>query len=395
MRRAAEENEQSGDVSRHTLIARALWLSSVAMSCVLVVLVVLSRGSPGPLEFDTAPAFTALYLLVILIFSSVGALIAVRRPENTIGWIFSFTGLATVTGISAQLYGDQALFDQPGSLPGGELAVWISSWLVPVGLIVSPTFLLFLFPSGRPASARWRVVVIALTCLLVVGVVSEMLKPGRVEPATFRVDNPVALSGEAGQLMRRVSVVFDASAIPAFLLGVAALVTRFRRSRGEERLQFKWFAYAAAVMGVGWMCSFVAVLAGAQDLADVFFVIGAIGLLGIPIATGAAILRYRLYDIDRIINRTLVYGALSVVLAAIYGLCVVVVPRAVGVGRRSDIVVAGSTLLVAALFQPARRRIQSFIDRRFYRSRYDAERTAEAFGARLRSEVQIDQVSSD
>ncbi len=144
-------------MSRHALIARGLWLSSVAMSCVFLLLVVLSRGSPGPLEFDTAPAFTALYVGVILIFSTVGALIAQRRPENTIGWMFSFTGLATVTGICAQLYGDQAIFDQPGTLPGGELAIWISSWLVPIGLVASPHFYCSCFrPGGRdhPAGGR-------------------------------------------------------------------------------------------------------------------------------------------------------------------------------------------------------------------------------------------------
>jgi hypothetical protein len=166
---------------------------------------------------------------------------------------------------------------------------------------------------------------------------------------------------------------------------------RFRRSRGVERQQFKWFTFAGSVF------------ASYLILGDLFEEIGSFGgdlvwgasIALLPITAGIAILRYRLYDIDRIINRTLVYAGLSAVLAGVYALCVVVLPRTVGANRGSDVVVAGSTLLVAALFQPLRRRIQGFIDRRFYRSRYDAAQTAASFGARLRDEVQLDEVSTD
>ena len=380
---------------RATTWALALWLIAVAMTSLFVVLVVLSRGSPGPLEFDTAPLFTALYAVVVLIFSSVGGLIVARRPENRIGWLFSFTGLATITGICAQLYGDQALFDQPGNLPGGEWAVWVSSWLIPAGLVASPIYLLFLFPTGRAPSARWRKIIQALTVLLVFGFLGEMFKPGLIEPIGFGVVNPAGVDGAAGRLIRSLSIAFDAGAIPASILGITSLVKRFHAARGEQRLQFKWFAYVASVMGMGFMGSFLAGLIGIQALADALFITGACGLAAIPIATGLAILRYRLYDIDRIINRTLVYGALTAVLAAIYAFCVVGLPNLLQIGRDSEVLVAASTLLVAALFQPVRRGIQTFIDRRFYRSRYDAAQTTDAFGARLRNEVRLDEVTGD
>ena len=332
-------------------LAWTLWGLALALSAAFVALVVVSAGSPSRLEYHEAPLLTLLYVALVLLFSTVGAPVAARRPDNAIGWLFCGTGLALAAGFSAQLYADRALFGGSADLPGGALAAWASSWLLPFGLFVSPVFLLFLFPNGRPASRRW------------------------------------ALGGAAGRLARFLSEAFTLSAIPFLLLGAAALVARTRGSRGDERQQMKWFAYVAAVMGVFFAGAFVASEARSPGLADLFFVLGALALALIPVACGIAILKYRLYDIDVIINRTLVYGALTAILGAAYALIVTVAGMLL---RGSALVTAVATLTVAALFQPLRRRVQRFIDRRFYRRKYDAARTVEAFASRLRNEVDLE-----
>ena len=221
-----------------------------------------------------------------------------------------------------------------------------------------------------------------------------MLKPGPVD--TFEVQNPVALRGAAGDAMELLEQAGSVAIIPLLLMGVAALVTRTRGSRGQERQQLKWFAFAASLMGVSFAAAFISSGVGLPAAADVFFIAGAIGLVLIPIASGLAILKYRLYDIDRIINRTLVYGTLTAVLGLGYaGLVVLLQGVLEPITRDQSYAVVGSTLAVAALFRPARARLQGFIDRRFYRARYDAARTLEEFSVRLRDEIDLDALSSE
>ena len=367
-------------------LAWTLWGVALALTVVFITLVVADRGTPGPLEYAEVPLLTALYVGLVLLFSSVGAPVAARRPANAIGWLFCGTGIALAAGFTAQLYADRALINEPGGLPWGAHAAWASSWLLPFGLFVSPVFLLFLFPDGRPASRRWAIVVWAGVVIVVLGLLAEMFKPAGVEP--FGIKNPLALEGAAGRLARFGSEAFTLSAIPFLLLGTASLIGRMRRSRGDERQQLKWFAYVASVMGVFFALAFVASQVDAVALADVFFLLGAIALALLPVACGIAILKYRLYDIDVLINRTLVYGALTAILATAYSLIV----TAAGTLLRGDseLVTAAATLGVAALFRPLRQRVQRFIDRRFYRRKYDAARTVEAFAGRLRDEVDLD-----
>jgi hypothetical protein len=207
------------------------------------------------------------------------------------------------------------------------------------------------------------------------------------------VGNPLGLGGPFGETARLAKDVTEITAILVFLVSPASMVVRLRRSRGRERLQVKWVAYAAVLTATSFATSFLAtLLPGGQIVADFFFLVGVAGYTGIPVAAGIAILRYRLYEIDILINRTLVYGSLTVMLAAVYAGSIVILQgflRAL-TGQESQLAIVDSTLAVAALFTPLRRRLQSFIDRRFYRRKYDARKTLEAFSAKLRDETDLD-----
>jgi hypothetical protein len=277
------------------------------------------------------------------------------------------------------------LLIHPGSLPGvANGAAWLDTWLF-IPLIGSMgTFLLLLFPDGRLPSPRWRPVAWCAGAVIVGGSVVGAFNPDALSDIP-ELRNPFGI-----EVFRSIADVAFPVMFPLFLVAVVgsavALIKRFRRARGEERQQLKWLAYAGAAASVIFPLSFV--------LWDVFppiQVLELVPIIGLPAAVGVAILKYRLYDIDRIINRTLVYGLLTGILAGVY------VGLALGLGALAgsdnSLVIAGSTLVVAALFRPARRRIQGLIDRRFYRRKYDATRTLEAFSARLRDEVDLNQLS--
>jgi hypothetical protein len=376
-------------------IAWTLWALAVCLSAALVWLTVLSADSPGPLEYADTPAIVAVYVLLALMYPTLGALIASRHPSNVIGWMFCAAGLAISGAACAQLYADYALYNEPGSLPGGDVAFWVSSWLFPGGLFATPTFLMFLFPTGRPTTRSWTWVVRFAVVVLILGFTSSAIIPGKVEPPSFGVVNPFGVHGPVGEFAAEVNAAGQAALPLIFLLGIVCLVARRRRSHGDERQQIRWFGYAATMMALSFGLSFASVTAGVQALADAFFVIGAIFLACIPLASGLAILKYRLYDIDVVINRTLVYALLTAILAAIYvalvfGFQAILAP----ITAESDLAIASSTLAVAALFRPVRLRVQNFIDHRFYRRKFDAQRTLEDFSEHLRDEVDLGALSS-
>jgi hypothetical protein len=376
---------------RRGRLAWSLWGFSAALTVSFALLLVVDWESSGPAELAELPLFIPLYVLLIMLFPTVGALIASRHPRNPIGWMFCGTGVALGAAFNALLYADYALFVRSGELPGAEVAAWLSMWLPPVALFVTPVFLFLLFPTGRPPSVRWRIVVAIGVLVVGLGLVGLWFKPGPMEPFTS-VENPFGVRGSIGKVVTFAESAFAWAALPAFLVGVAAILVRMRRSTGEERVQLKWFSYAVSVAGLSFFISFIFSETGAQGLADVGFVVGALGLVGMPVSAGIAILKYRLYDIDVIINRTLVYGVLTATLALVY------VGLVAGIGTvagESNLVVAGSTLAVAALFRPARARIQDFIDRRFNRQKYDAAMTIEAFSSRLRDEIDLDTLSAE
>ena len=361
---------------------------SVALAAASVAL-----GISGGADLFIAFSIAALGV----VFAGTGALVASRAPGNWIGWIFCAMGLLFEFGILGEVYvAYGSLAD--GFLPGRAWVGWISQWsnnaFAPTMIILS----FLLFPTGRLPSARWRPVALIATGVAVVHAASAALTPGPLQD--YGIQNPAGIeAATALRMIAEVSVLI--LVLPLMLLSVVSLFARLRRSSGIERQQLKWFAYAAALLATDLLASnALAVLLGGtgNEVAEFIpFLTFVITLSGIPMAMGVAILKHRLYDIDAIINRTLVYGALTLSLVMVYVGCVVslqYVLRAM-TGGNSQLVIVASTLAIAALFNPLRRRIQSFIDRRFYRRKYDARKTLEAFSARLRDETDLDDLGGD
>jgi hypothetical protein len=328
---------------------------------------------------------TAVLSVVIMAFSTVGALVASRRPDNPIGWLFCCGALIWSMGELALEYGVYSLVTAPGALPAGVLVAWFGAWARGIGGFFMVLLLLLLFPTGRLPTRRWRVVVWAVVGYVAVFTLVSWLSPVSQDFRLSSVHNPLGIDLEIMDLLSGVVYL----TLPLLLLACgAAVIVRFRRSRGDERQQIKWFAYAVGVMAVLFTLGFSLGLPQVVGLGPLVF---AVPLSGLPVAAGIAILKYRLYEIDIIINRTLVYGTLTVTLVALYFGGVVVLQRifVALTGERSTLAVVASTLLIAALFNPLRHRIQVFVDRRFYRSKYDAAKTLEAFSVTLRDETNL------
>jgi hypothetical protein len=366
----------------------------VALAAGSFLLALLNGRSPREILIDEG--IVAVATLAVA-FSVVGALIASHRPANPIGWIFCAAAVFQGVSICGYEYATYALLTQPGSLPLGAEASWIAQWIWAPGLGLILVFLPLLFPDGRPPSRRWRPVAWLGGLSIGLNFVSAVvfLWPQR-GPALVGPEGP-AEEGASHAMF----VVVEFAAFPMMLVAglgaVVSLVIRFRRSRGAERQQIKWFAFASALT-----FAFVFVwegMLGAESalLQALFAVLSVVLVPAIPVATGIAILRYRLYDIDRIINRALVYGTLTAVLVLTYVGAVVAMQEVFRTlaGGESQLAVVASTLAIAALFGPLRRRVQTFIDRRFYRNKYDAARTLAAFNARLREETDLDELGDD
>jgi hypothetical protein len=366
-------------------LAWAAWGAAVLLLVATIVLLLLS-GDVDPAQ-SGGPVFDAVIAIGLLAFPTVGLAIALRSPENPIGWLFCAVGVPFALSSACFAYATYTL-GAGGPLPGGEIAAWLNVWLFLPPLFGLPTLMFLLFPDGRLLGPRWRGVV-WLTVAAMVGIAaSPALKPGPMPDAPVKgIENPVGIAG-AGPLLDAVAAVAGTSALLALLLATISLVLRFRASRGVERLQLKWFVSASLLFGVA--CLAFIGLSGELEVVGQLLILTAYAL--IPVAAGVAILRYRLYDIDVVINRALVYGGLTTTLGATYLGVVLLVGLAVG---RSGFAVAVSTLAVAALFRPARARIQGAVDRRFYRRRYDAAVTLEAFGARLRDELDLETLTGD
>ncbi|MGI8541655.1 MAG: hypothetical protein ACR2N0_18080 [Rubrobacteraceae bacterium] len=346
-------------------------------------------------DADEIVVFSSIAVLG-MVFGVAGALIVSRSSGNLIGWIFCSLALVFEASILGEAY---VGYDGDASRPGSEWIAWANQSL---GNALAPTLIILcflLFPTGRLPSPRWRVVVWTVAAVALVHVVSVALAPGVLEDSGL--ENPAGVEGAP-----YLGTVADASILvlvaPLMLLSALSLFARLRRSSGAERQQLKWFAYAAALLATYLVAGNSAeILIGGSvegEVADlVFFLIFAAVLSGIPVAMGVAILRYRLYDIDLIINRTLVYGLLTASLALVYFGGVVGLQRLFSplVGEGNQLAVVASTLAIAALFGPFRRRIQNFIDRRFYRKKYDAKKTLDDFSARLRSETNLETLGGD
>jgi hypothetical protein len=347
---------------------------------------------------DSGAAVTAAELLsrvvnaiAMLAFATVGAFVVARRPETAIGWAFLALGSLLAVRYLAAAYATFGLLTRPGSLPGADLA-----WSIGEVFAMAP-FALFavsmlLFPNGRLPSVRWRRVPWIVGIGSVAGGLGLALRPGALDPPLKAFVNPLGLGAERDPFEALSALGWLLMAAGMLATGVA-LVQRLRRARGVERQQLKWVAYAGGLYGAIFVvisATFFAELRGDGIDALRHSAIG-LGYAALPIAAGFAILRYRLYDIDVVINRTLVYTALTATLASTYLASVLLLQLVLSpLTEQSGLAIAGSTLAVAGLFQPARLRIQAAVDRRFFRRRYDAARTLERFGASLRDEVDLD-----
>lgn len=328
------------------------------------------------------PTEVLLFGSALAAFALMGALIVSRQPRNRIGWVFLGVGFAQIFGAFGTEYGAFGLVRSPGSVPLAAEVLWLSDLLGSLAFAAFPLFFL-LFPDGRLVSRRWRVVIGAL------GVAAAMLALHSLMSWGFRgprMLSPVEVE-DVGWMDYLGEIAFPVVTF-ALLGGAISLVVRFRRGSVEQRQQVKWLAYSALVFAV------LILLDGIEVFGDdniTALVIGGLSMVMLPVGAGIAILRYRLYDIDVVINRTLVYAALTALLGGTYlGVVVLLQNVLQPLTAESDLAVAGSTLAVAALFRPLRVRVQSFVDKRFYRRKYNAAETLGAFSGHLRDEVDLD-----
>jgi hypothetical protein len=376
-RGAREQGRGVGGASQRlpTWLAWALCTLTLMLTALNFLLIALNVSSNVP-AYVFWPELTS----IAVGYSVIGAIIASRLPNHPIGWICCAIGLIAAVDHFGGEYSLYALLALPHPLPGGEAMLWLQGWfwMLFIGLIV---FLLLLFPTGRLPSSRWRTFAWVSGAVIAAGVIwSSVISPD----VGFNVPpSPVQLS--------------------VLLLGgvaAASVVVGRRGARRVERQQIKWLLYVGPIffvasgLHIGFYYFWLA--EGSLGLwASYLLVI--VGGLSVPTAIGVAILRYRLYEIDLIVNRTLVYGSLSAMLVALYFGGIVVLQRVFVAltGQQSTLAVVVSTLAIAALFNPLRRRVQGFVDRRFYRRKYDARKTLEVFSAQLRDETDLNALSED
>ena len=333
--------------------------------------------------------------LILLAFATVGSLIASRRPENPIGWLFCISTLLWALGNVLQEYTTYALITVPGSLPAGALMGVIGHWIGGIGWFLMLTYLLLLFPNGHLPSPRWRFLARLIAVLLAAYSITFLLSPypyanSAIDPRLLTVRNPIGIM-VANDLFDTLGGDIPLLLFPLIIACIASVFLRFRRTRGVERQQLKWFTYGMAISILMLIIILIAVFSTPNGGSGTFFYLA---VVCIPISAGIAMLRYRLYDIDVLINRTLIYGVLTAVLALAYFVSVLILQYLLSsFTSGSQLAIVGSTLVIAILFQTLRHRIQRIIDRRFYRSKYDAARTLSAFSARLRNEVDLQQLS--
>ena len=344
-------------------------------------------------------ALVPLVLSTAVPFATVGAFVASRRPYNPVGWLFVAFGAAAAIRFTGSQYATYALLTHPGSLPGGDFiaSFAVHLWHPGLGFLV---FSFLLFPDGRLPSPRWRIVawVSAISCLS--ALISGMLEYEFLYKYTWPENMSFVKPLFTGSLAEVAATVFWYSSmviLAMLFVSGGSLVLRLRRSVGEERQQLKWVVYAVALLAFA-VPSTILVIIVVQSLESVRVFFALLFPL-IPISVGIAILRYRLYDIDLIINRTLVYGTLTVTLALVYAGGVAVTEAIfrtlTGQEQQPQLAVVVSTLVIAALFSPLRRGVQAFVDQRFYRGKYDARKTLEAFSARLRDETDLEALRDD
>jgi hypothetical protein len=361
----------------------ALAVVGVAASLAAVVFIMavstvfLVRGSAGEI------GLTPLAILLILDTSLVGGLLATRRPDNVIGALLLVTSLLSAVSFAADYYVRLDDLLGRGPLPFVVPFAWVGGWIfVPaIGLMV--VYLPMVFPTGHLASPRWRILAGAVIVGLTIGSIQRATAPGPMNSASW-IENPIHIPDPLLGWIQTIGAVSALIAPPSFLIAVGGVLNRFHASRGAERQQLKWFLFvvtiAASALGLS--------IAFSGPVADAAWAVGLVAMACVPLAIGIAILRYRLYEIDRIVSRTVSYGAVTALLVAVFaGVNLGLGALLASAAQASTLAVAASTLVVFALFQPLRRRVQGIVDHRFNRERYEADRIAAAFAERLRDVV--------
>jgi hypothetical protein len=370
-------------VTRRTTLSLLLAACSVVLSAAGLGLLVLNWPLPLVYAEWGFPGFQAIAALV---FAGVASVVSLRRPGNPIGWLLQFAGVFSAVQFLGHQYALYGLVKAPGSVPAPSVGTWIEEWIWLPILGAMGIFMFLLFPTGRLIGPRWRPVAWAAIVSIVAGMVGFAFGPPVRVPGAV---NPL-VGDQLPASSQPLAYVGASGAAVVLAIAAASIVIRFRRSTGVERQQLKWLALGALIVSIGLGIQTSITLAGG-DAFGIAAAITSVTLLAVPLAIALAMLRYGLYEVDRVLNRTVVYALVSVVLLGVYGATVLVLqPVLHPVTGGDTLAVAGSTLLVATAFQPVRRRVQEAVDRRFFRSRYDAGRTVERLGARLRDEVDLD-----
>jgi hypothetical protein len=327
-------------------------------------------------DWDVSDVFGNVVNMAIPV---IGFVLASRRPQNRVGWLALAAGLTLGLNSFGSQYGQRALVAAPRSWPSGSLALWVSMWIWPVSLALV-AFMFLLFPTGQLRSRRWR------PAAWFVGAVFALSTAALMAGATREWGNPFA---SVGQLVSPpVQVAMAIGILAALAVSGAAIVVRFARSAGEERLQLKWFAAATVLV----VATFIALILTNSNWVPAI-IVNNLAFLCLEVAIAVAVLKYRLYEIDRVISRTLAYAIVTGLLVGVYAGLVLLATHVLSV--KSPVAVAGSTLVAAALFSPLRSRVQRAVDRRFNRARYDADQMVAAFAARLKGAVDRDAVQAD
>jgi hypothetical protein len=359
-------------------LAATVWLDRLLIEAGLPELTtVLSRGNLTSVVAGVSAA-------------TVGALVASRRPRHRVGWLLVALGLSNAASGLAFSYSRYGLVARLGALPAAGYLAGFANGAVFLSLSLTG-FVLLLTPTGKLPSPRWRWWARVQVAALVVAFLTSALAPMPLYPEYPEIGNPLGVAALADGPLTAAFPVGALLILAGLMAGAVSLLSRFRRAHGLERLQLRWLAMGAALAAVALLVALTALVVEGDGVVLQAAVGICVALL--PLATGAAILRYRLYDLDRIISRTLAYGLLTVLLGG--GYAVVVLGLGQLLGRDSSLVVAGATLAVAAVFQPARRRIQQAVDRRFNRRGHDTAQTIAAFSARLRQQVDLDTLTAE
>jgi hypothetical protein len=370
-------------------LAWALWTLTVLGLVATAWLDRLLRQAGAP-ELTALPASGIPTVAAAVSAVTVGAVLATRRPHHPVGWLLVGLGLSSTAHDLTYSYARYGLVAHPGSLPGAAYLAGLNNGLV-LSWICCASFVMLLTPTGRLPSPRWRRWAGVTVAAAVVWLLGSVVYPQPLYPEYPEVGNPLAVPGLPRGVLDVAQPAAGVVVLVSLVVAAVSLLGRLRRARGTERQQLRWLAWGAALAAVALVAAIASLALDSEvDLLNISLGVCAAVL---PLATGAAILRYRLYDIDRIISRTLAWGLLTMLLAG--GYAAVILMLGLLLGRDSPLVVAAATLAVAAVFQPARRRLQQAVDRRFNRRRHDAAQAIQGFSDHLREQVDLDSLTGE